>query len=493
MLVVITSLWLAMVGVAHAQSGGVAEARLLSKSSSANTLLLNIGDLDDVKSGDHGILLRRVRAQDVMAIRVVPVARGRVVRSTRHRSIWFLYDVPDTSQLVLRDLYLVTTESMAMKGRRMLENTRLNVIDEKKNLPANLAAKQEGDKDLLAIRKAEYESVRRTHKLGESWAKDGQLHDVSEWVTVDKDGQQKYARSLWRSEYEKDFAVKKRLETFEKIVTTYLERINDPLFNYGDFYWEQTRRGTSNINVAQEFKENEQRQLNKQAQTYRKLLEKGQAWSEDYSDEELAGMMNEIGVVYEQDRRRTVATRFYNWQVLGSLGLNMLDNENRADAENATKVKWNMELGGEWFPAPRHESAQKFSVWSFARFVQDGVSVGQLNATSKEYSLGLGMTWHMLHSPFATAVNIPFLSLGVRTGVNKLVTTGEQANYSMESFPTIAGGIKYNFRSGVGLRLAASFEKLILEQTESNQTVSTLPQKEEILEARLNLGVTKFY
>ena len=104
MLVVITSLWLAMVGVAHAQSGGVAEARLLSKSSSATTLLLNIGDLDNVKTGDHGILLRRVRAQDVMAIRVVPIARGRVVRSTRHRSIWYLYDVPDTSQLILRDL-----------------------------------------------------------------------------------------------------------------------------------------------------------------------------------------------------------------------------------------------------------------------------------------------------------------------------------------------------------------------------------------------------
>lgn len=493
MLVVITSLWLAMVGVAHAQSGGVAEARLLSKSSTGSTLLLNIGDLDNVKTGDHGILMRRIRAQDVMAIRVVPIARGRVVRSTRHRSIWYLYDVPDSTQVILRDTYLVTTESMAMNGRRLLESTRLQVVDEKKNLPANLNSKQQGDKDLLALRKEEYESVKRTHKLGEAWAKDGQLHDVGEWVSVDKDGQQKYARSLWRSPYEKDFAIRKRLETFEKIVTTYLERINDPAFNYGDFYWEMTRRGSSSMTVAKEFKENEQRQMNKQAQTYRKLLEKGQAWSEDYSDEELAGMMNEIGIVYEQDRRRTVATRFYNFQVLGSFGLNMLDNENRADAENATKVKWNVELGGEWFPTPQHETAQKLSVWSFARFVQDGVSVGQLNASSKEYSIGLGLTWHMLHSPFATAVNIPFLSVGLRTGVNKLTSNGEEANYSMESFPTIAGGIKYNFRSGVGLRLAASLEKLILEQTESNQTISALPQKEEILEARLNLGLTKFY
>ncbi len=493
MLVVITSLWLAMVGVAHAQSGGVAETRLLSKSSSGSTLLLNVGDLDNVKTGDHGIILRRIRAQDVMAIRIIPIAKGRVIRSTRHRSLWYLYDVPDTTQLILRDNYLVTTESMAMNGRRTLESSRLKVVDEKKNLPANLNSKQEGDKDLLAIRKEEYESVKRTHKLGESWAKDGQLHDVDEWVSVDKNGQQKYARGLWRSPYEKDFALRKRLETFEKIVSNYLERVNDPAFNYGDFYWEQLKRGSSNQNIASEFKENEQRALSKEAQTYRKMLEKGQAWSEDYSDEELADMMNQIGVVYEQDRRRTVAIRSYDWQLVGSLGLNMLDNENRADSENSSKVKWNAEFGGEWFPAPRHETAQQFSLWSFARYVSDGVSVGQLNAQTLEYSLGLGMTWHFLHSPFASNTNIPFLSLGVRTGVVRLTSAGEEANYSMESFPTIAGGIKYNFRSGIGLRLAASFEKLILEQTESNQTVSALPQKEEILEGRLSFGVTKFY
>lgn len=493
MLVVITSLWLAMVGVAHAQSGGVAETRLLSKSSSGSTLLLNIGDLDNVKTGDHGIILRRIRAQDVMAIRIIPVAKGRVIRSTRHRSLWYLYDVPDSTQLILRDNYLVTTESMAMNGRRTLESTRLKVIDEKKNLPANLKSKQEGDKDLLAIRKDEYESVKRTHQLGESWAKDGQLHDVDEWVSVDKAGQQKYARSLWRSPYEKDFALRKRLETFEKIVSNYLERVNDPAFNYGDFYWEQLKRGSSSQTVAKEFKENEQRALSKEAQTYRKMLEKGQAWSEDYSDEELATMMDQIGVVYEQDRRRTVATRSYNWQLLGSFGLNMLDNENRADAENSSKVKWNLEVGGEWFPAPQHVTVQKFSLWSFVRYVNDGVSVGQLNAQTLEYSLALGMTWHMLHSPFASNTNIPFLSIGVRSGVVRLTSAGEEANYSMESFPTIAGGIKYNFRSGVGLRLAASFEKLSLEQTESNQTVSALPQNEEILEGRLSFGVTKFY
>jgi len=500
MWVVIMSFCLTFLSEAQARTGGVTEARLLSKSSSAQTILLNIGDLEQVKTGDYAVLMRRVRAQDVMAFRIIPIAKGRVVRTGRNRSIWFLYDIPDKSQLVLRDTYLITTESMSISGRRELENTRLNVVDEKQDLPSNFAAKNEGDKNLLALRKKEYTSVRETHKLGEAPEKDGVLYDASMYVTEGKNGEMKFPRALWRSPYEKDFAKQKRLETFEKIVSVYLERVNDPLFNYGDFYWRHFRSESGQLSAMRSYQntydqllEEENKSLTKEAAQYRELLEKGQAWSAEYSDEELAAMMNKIGIVYEQDRRRTIATKLYNWQLMGSLGLNMLDNENRADQENASKAKWNFELGGEWFPVPRAESLQKFSLWSFVRYVRDGVSVGQLNAQSTEYSLAVGGTWHMLHSPFMFDRNIPFISVGFRTGVNRLATTGEEANYDMNSFPTIVAGIKYNFRSGMGLRVGVGFEKLQLEQTKSNNLNAVLPQREDIVEARLNLGLTKFY
>lgn len=495
-------LWLAMVGESLAQSGGLAEARLLSKSSSGQSVLFNIGELDSVKVGDFGVIMRRISEQDKIAIRVIPVASARVIRVSKNRSLWFLFDIKDTTQLILRDSYIVTTETMSLNGRRTLENTRLTVIDNKEDLPGNLANKKEGDKDLLSLRKEDYELVKNTHKLGESWEKDGQLFDANEWVAVDKAGQQKYAKGLWRSPYEKDFAEQKRLETFHKIVVNYLTRVNDPTFNYGDFYFEQTKDYTGEFRQAgvaqtkyQEFLEEEKRKVSKETELYQELLDKGQAWSADYSDEELSDLLNRVGIVYERDRRRTATVRTYNWQSFGSVSFNLLDNENRADSENARKAKLGIEVGAEWFPAARHDDLQKFSLWSSVRYVEDGVSIGNLNARSQEYSLSLGVTWHPFETPFSIDRNVPFIGVGFRTGVTNLSTpsTRDEANYYLLSFPVIVGGLKYSFRSGLGLRVAMSVEKLTLEQTEANREVSSLPTRQDILDGRVNFGLTKFY
>ena len=125
----------------------------------------------------------------------------------------------------------------------------------------------------------------------------------------------------------------------------------------------------------------------------------------------------------------------------------------------------------------------------------DGVSVGNLNAQTEEYSFGVGGTWHVIHSPFAIGRNIPFLSLGVRSGIARMTipSVGEKGNYSVVAFPQVAGGVKYNLRTGMGFRAALSFEKLMLEQTSANRPGGNLPARSEILDGRLSFGLTKFY
>ncbi len=502
MLVAVITILMAMTSHSFAQSGGFAEARLLSKSSSGKTALFNIGDLDLVKAGDFGVIMRRVADQQDNQIRVIPVAKGRVIKTGKTTSLWYLYELTDSVQLIMRDSYILTTETITMRGRKLLQSERLKIVSPTTEVDKNLLSKREGDKDLLSKKKDTYLTYRSAHQSGEKWARDGELIDLDAWIDIDQEGKRQFAESLWRSPSEKDFAEKKRLETFEKMVTTYLQKINDPAFDYNKFYSAQVKDSTGEYRMSvvnqteyQEFLENEQEKMQQDARLYRRLLDKGQAWSEDFSDEELAEVINKVGISYEQERRRNIQSTRYNWLLMGSFGLNLLDNENRVDQANATAAKWSLEVGGELFIAPRHDSLQRISLVGSFRNARDGISVGDLNARIDDYSFSGGIFWHPFQSPFVVGQNIFFVGLGMRTGVMRLSTpsNGDQANYTILSLPTVQAGIKYTFKTGVGLRLSGQLENVSLEKIENNSPEVQLPSRAEFIDGRINIGLTKLF
>jgi preprotein translocase subunit SecA len=78
-------------------------------------------------------------------------------------------------------------------------------------------------------------------------------------------------------------------------VTAYLKKVNEPNFNYDQFYEEQMKSesGTGmklRSSLATEYEKfltvKSQKKI-EDAKLYRSLLEKGDIWSEDLSDEEL--------------------------------------------------------------------------------------------------------------------------------------------------------------------------------------------------------------
>jgi hypothetical protein len=502
MLVVALTIFLSLTGPVAAQSGGLAETRLLSKSSSGKTVILNIGSLDSVKEGDFGVIMRRLAPQEELKLRVIPVARGRVVKTGKTTSLWYLYEISDSIQLIARDSYIVTTESMTLSGRRLVDSGRLKVISPEEMVESDLNFKQQSDRDLLSKKAERYKAYRSTRQSGERWTRDGVLVDVDEWVSIDAKGERKFAKELWRSPYEKDFAEKKRLETFEKLVATYLQKINDPSFDYGKFYAEQARDETGEFRLSvasqtqyQAFLEEEREKMKHDSRFYRQLMDKGQAWSEDYSDEELAQVIEKIGITYEQERRKTVSTNLYDWLVQANFGFNLLDNENRVDQANTRPAKWSWSIGGEWFFAPRHESMQRFSLIGSFRNARDGISVGNLNAQFDDYSFHGGFQWHPFHSPFVMGQNIFFVSIGLRSGVVRLSTpsNGDAANYGIFSLPSLSTGIKYNLRSGLGVIFTGSIERSYLEKIRNNRPDVDLPQRAEFIDGRINVGLTKLY
>lgn len=486
---------------ALAREGGVVEGRIIARSSTRRTILMNVGQLDLVRSGDFVVLIRKIHYELDDSNRLVAVAKGRVVQASRNRSIIMLYRVEDLKQIVPNEGYIVAVESVMMKGRRLIENDRLRQVEEQKDLIINLNEKQRGSINSLT-RKDGYRVGQKNHELGEVYHKDGTLTDVDQWVTLGRDKKEKFARALWRSPYEKDFAIQKRLETFDKLVSAYLARVNDKNFNYDTFYEEQMRDTQGNINERtsaitdyEEFLQKRRDTEEREAELFREMLAKGEGWSDDYSDEELGHRLENVGFVVEQERRQTAYTANRFFQGTGALGLNLLDNANRADPDGSRKLRWNAELGLEIYPSRYNEVMRQVGLWANGRYMQDSVSVGKKNAYLNDRSFSLGFNYHFREVPSAVNRNIPFLGLGVRTGVStlKIPTTREQGSYSLLSFPVLQGGVKYNFRSGWGLRVVGSVEKFLLEQTNSNVTGGQLPRRTDFLDGRLTFGVGRFF
>src|SRR5690606_3680111 len=121
---------------------------------------------------------------------------------------------------------------------------------------------------------------------------DGTLVDVEAWKKHKND---RYRTALYKSPHQKDFQRQLRLSTFEKLVTAYVKRVNEPGFNYDAFYDEQMKsdfgnefRKRSNFSTEYEsFLSTQSQKSVADAKLYRSLLEKGESWSEDFSDEEL--------------------------------------------------------------------------------------------------------------------------------------------------------------------------------------------------------------
>jgi len=478
--------------MAWADVAGVIDAQILSLSDSQKTVLLNIGKRERVRSGDWLVLIKDTQDKDGLRYRLV--ARGRVLRSSPKRAMVMLYKV-HAKDLLARGTYQVLAESCTMNGRRDLQNDRLKLIDGAATMPATVADKREGDLDTLAIRKDAYGKIQKNHEDGWQPTRDGVLIDGDAWVEKDERGKVRYAEALWRSPLEADFARGARMETFDKMVATHLMRINDPFYSYEKFYNFQkaSLEGGPSGTVYEEFMEAESKRRDREVLMRRQLLSKGDGWSSDYSDEELGRMLESVGSLHEADRRASAQVLARSWLLGGSLGLNLLDNENRTDSANARKAKWNMEAQAEWFPAPRHETVRRLGLWFGGRYVEDGVSIGARNARYTESGLALGFNWHPWQFPTVVGQSIVFVGAGVRNGRASLeLATGERGSYGVFAIPMLVGGVKHNFRSGWGLRLALSVEKLQLEQTATNSVGGELPGRTDLQDGRLSLGLTRF-
>lgn len=472
--------------------------RVKRVSSSGKTIYLNRGKFDDVKKGDFGVLLFKKKVDNEKNI-YVPLAKIKNIKIYDRESVWVIYKTFVEGVLEERKKYIFLGESRLLKGRKDLKIKRTSVVTSKKRKEEVEDFMLEGDS--LAKKTDDYTILARPHKKEKHFDSDVDLIDIDEWENRLGDNKL-FVSGIYRSPYAEEFSQRKRVQSFEKMVVAYLNKYNDPDFEYEKFYKEQKRSDGGYLSGTSFFggykDRYEEKMINedrKKKELLSQLRKKGDAWSEDYTDDQLSELLQTMSSIKEKDRRSNLLAFKFDYQGFVSFGVNLLNNENIEDSETTQQSKYDFELGLESYFFKELKSLKKFTVEFSARRAEDAYFGGDLNVRSTEYSLAGHINWYPFRRPSTINSNIVYFGFLTRYGFARLsnITADEIGNYQVFTLPGFRLGLKYNMDNSYGFRANFGYENIRSERIVRNDDAGTLPNRASYKEAKISLGISKFY
>ncbi len=472
------------------------EARLQYLSRSGQTALFNIGIHEGIKEGEYGVVLKEINDLETRKLRMVPVARVRNVKINPDSSVWILYRRFDSGLLVKGDKFLILTESALLEGRKNPRIGRATVVGGKGNATKATLDSLKEDKDRLSKLKDEYGEEETFHEKEYRSDDDIKLLDVDEWR---ESGKTRYRTAIYKSPHANDFTREHRLATFEKMVVSYLRRMNDPDFNYDEFYDAQMKTSYANefkkhssLDTEYEnFLYNESRKKTSEAKVYRSILEKGRAWSENFTDDELRGVLKEVSVLQEKERRDYVVADPRQYALFLDYGLMLTDRQTDRDTNYRRSGLRTLEGELEVVPFIQKSDLERFTLHATVRQSQSAFSTDDFNVSIDDLSMSLGLNWYPMHAPYVIQSPMIFVGTYVRSGYStlKAPTVNEQGNYTSLVAPGFRGGLRYNFRNGVGMRFTGSVETMQLEHYGKSKQNPALPDRYSLTEGKMSFAV----
>ena len=489
---------LLLVIAGHARA--LTEARLLNKSSTGQTVVFNLGSQDGIKEGDYAVIVRQVKPLESRDLKFQPVGKARNIKINSDSSVWILYKVFNKDLLILGAKYNVLSESHVMSGRKEPELGRLTVVSPPDELEDLAIEAESSDQDRLGKLKDDYEVLTPAHEKPIVSDKDAEVIDLEEWKT---NKNSRYRSSIYKSANKAEFRRQLRLATFEKVVTAYLEKVNDPNFNYEQFYERQRKDIHAHEFSAHgdpqgeynKFLRAESKKASADAKLYRTILEKGENWSVDYSDEELRTTLTQVSILQEKDRRIFAQVKPMRYATTLDYSFQLTDSQTDRDLNYQRNSRFATELEFEAVPFLRHETLERFSLTTSFRLNYSAFEVEDVNADLNEYSLSLGANWYPLYKSYSIGAPIFFVGTYLRSGFAKVVapSINEKGNYTVLAMPGFRAGFKYLLKNRIGMRVVLNMETLQIERYESNSFTSNLPENTNLVEAKLGIGLTYAY
>lgn len=479
--------------------------RIEQVSTSGKTILINKGQIDTIKLDDYGILLAKQEIENKQTDQFYsvykPVAKLKAVKVLNDSSIWVAFKTFIPNAITKDAKLFLLSETDLLQGRTKLKINNKKVISRKEEVADKLEETLVNDGNFLSKKNINYYEKDEMHDFVEPQADDVKLIDVDTWEENQIEGELTY-EGFYKSPYAEEFADRKRVHRFEKMVVIFMKKFNDPKFTLKDLYSASERSDGGVIperTLKNDFFNEYQRDLDERRKRedkfYKDLLSRGESWSDEYSDEELSELMYNVGVIREKERRNVIAAMRFDYQVYGAFGLNLINNENLNDRENTQQSKYDLELAIEYYFLKNLEDFNRFSMELSFRRAQDSFTTGSLNAVSTEYSGALHFNWYPFHSPNTIEQNIVYFGFHIRYGLlyANIPSRNENANYQINSFPGIKAGLKYNFNNSFGARASFGFERINLEREVRSADDGVLPDRETYVDGKLSFAISKFF
>lgn len=475
----------------------ITEARLLSQSSSGQTVVFNLGTHDGITEGDYAVIVKQIRDLGTKDLRYIPAAKARNIRISTDSSVWILYYIYDAELMIKGQKFIVLTESNMLRGRKTPTVGRTTVVAPNGKGSETAKSALADERDRLSRLKDNYQVTDETHGKEIRSDNDFDLVDLEEWEKARGD---RYRSALYKSPHKEEFRRSYRLDTFQRMVASYLIRVNEPNFSYEKFYETQMRdsfsndfRKKTNFNTEYEdFLYKQSLKATSDARLYRSILEKGESWSEDFSDEELRNVLKNVSVLQEADRRDFVISKPLRYSVAFNYGVLLSDAQTEEDLRYRREGLY--EIGGDFEITPflKHETLEHFTFNVSALNTQSAFASSGVNLDFNNLSMSVGANWYPLYKPYIIQAPLLFIGTYLRSGFANVSSpvTRDAAKYSTYAFPGFRAGLKYVFRNNVGLRIVASMETLQLERYETNRVASSMPESDAFVEGKLGLGLS---
>jgi hypothetical protein len=468
--------------------------RITDISASGKTILINLGDLDQVRIDDYGILFDSENVDQ----KFYPVAKVKAVRVFKDKSVWVVFE--RYRKLKKKHPYYFLTESYLSTGRKTLNINRQKIVTTKE-ISKDVKQSLDGDHLHLAQKDQDYRTEETLHKEEEFIEADVQLVDLDRWSDF-VNANQYTTKPIYRSPHIDEFKEVKKIQRFEKMVFNFMEKHHDPQFSLKDYYYEISNEGSNQSglkrdvpNTFEKYQFKKRKDRVSEEKMHQTLASKGENWSDDYSDEELAELVTNIGIISEKERRATIQATQYSFQTYAAVQTNLLNNENPSDIENTQTSKLDFEVALEAFVFKKFETLNKFSIEGSFRYAKDGLSTGTLNALTSEYSGAATLNWYPFYAPNVIEKNIFYASVIARYGLASAVidSAGEAGNYSVYGFPGVRIGVKYNLRNGYGVRLTAAREVLLYDRVIRNEDAGDLPDRKVLQDGKVGIGLSYLF
>lgn len=472
------------------------QTRLLQVSTSGQTLVFDAGVHERLKENEFGVVLKQVKSlNNQNALRVVPVGKVRNVKVGTDHSVWVLFDLYQEGLLQRGDVFTLFTESNMLPGRRPYEVKKLQVVSSQKDVKAAARSSLEDESDRLAKVK-NYKKSHINHSSSYKSDEDFELIELEKWS---RHKERRFRTGLYRSQNAEQFKRNLRLEVFEGLVTQYLQRVNDPDFNYATFYDKQMREPGNNFfrqrsNFATAWENNlayNEKSIESNAKLSRSLLENGERWSEDYSDEELGLLLGKISIAQEKDRRARVISKPSRFHMAVDYSKALSDNQTSTDTNYQKSSRYSISAELEFVPMVKHPLWERFAINAQGTINDDAVGLAGKNFDRNDQSFTMGLNWFPFFAPYAEKVINIYLGTYFRAGYSKMRSSfyDEKANYTLMSIPAFRAGLRYTFRNKVSLRMVGSIETASFEKSGSSVFNSSLPSSFTKTDMNLAFGL----